>query len=63
MKKLKVVSVFWDKYTKEKHEVGSVVQFEDDRATLALEKGYVELIPEKPKAKKQTQKKEATEEK
>lgn len=66
MAKAKVIQPFLDKFDNSiAYEVGSVVEFDDDRAADCAERGLVEVIKEaKPKAeKKATKKTEKKEEK
>ena len=59
--KVKVEKTFIDKYTKERREAGSIVEFDDDRAAelLADPREVVSTVKDEEKPKKAAPKKKA----
>lgn len=61
--KVEVIKAFYDKKTRELHKVGTLLDFEKERAESATERGLVKILPVKKATKKKTETKAEEEEK
>lgn len=61
--KVEVIKAFYDKETRELHKVGTLLDFEKERAESASERGLVKILPVKKATKKKTETKAEEEEK
>ena len=61
--KVEVIKAFYDKKTRELHKVGTLLDFEKERAESASERGLVKILPVKKATKKKTETKAEEEEK
>lgn len=62
--KVEVIKTFFDKYTHERYDVGTLLDFEKERAEIAEKRGHVKILPTQKKAtKKKTETKAEEEEK
>ena len=60
--KVEVIKAFYDKKTRELHKVGTLLDFEKERAESASERGLVKILPVKKATKKKTETKAEEEE-
>lgn len=61
--KVEVIKAFYDKKTRELHKVGTLLDFDKERAESASERGLVKILPVKKATKKKTETKAEEEEK
>lgn len=61
--KVEVIKAFYDKKTRELYKVGTLLEFEKERAESASERGLVKILPVKKATKKKTETKAEEEEK
>lgn len=61
--KVEVIKTFCDKYTYKRYEVGTLLDFDEERAEIASKRGHVKILPTKKKATKKKTETKAEEEK
>ena len=61
--KVEVIKAFYDKKTRELHKVGTLLDFDKERAEGVSERGLVKILPVKKATKKKTETKAEEEEK
>jgi hypothetical protein len=61
--KVEVIKTFFDKYTYERYDVGTLLDFDKERAEIAEKRGHVKILPVKKATKKKTETKAEEEEK